>query len=334
MLNFENWNRILLKVGQWKLYFNSFSFVHRSTYQKFGFTDVFQKSILYPFLVILVLMFLLQFSGQGTVTFYTASIFEKAESSVDPNDCALVIGVTYFLSSILGLVLKKHVGRRILLLASELGMAISQLAMGIYFYVLDSKATNHQASWTLQGVFSTNHSVHFHWAHISLQMLPDASFPKKPQFLPKYEQKTKCTRSWKIPFKDSQCLEHFKTLLNSGTSTDDLKNSHSGLRMLPLPILIIFTLAFNVGMGSLTWVVATEILPVRSRRWTHTVANVTSNLCWFVVTKTYGDISTRFGTYVPFFIYGSVCLFGFVFIYVFLPETRGKTPEETAKAFR
>ena len=84
-------------------------------------------------------MFLLQFSGQGVVTFYTAEIFKEAESAVDPNDCALVIGVTYFLSSILGLVLKKHVGRRFLLLASELGMAVSQLAMGIYFYVLSSK---------------------------------------------------------------------------------------------------------------------------------------------------------------------------------------------------
>ena len=104
--------------------------------------------------------------------------------------------------------------------------------------------------------------------------------------------------------------------------------------MLPLPILIIFTLAFNVGMGSLTWVVATEILPFRSRRWTHTVANVTSNLCWFAVTKTYTDIHTTFGLSAPFFIYGSVCLFGFIFIYVCLPETRGKTPEETAKAFR
>lgn len=61
---------------------------------------------------------------------------------------------------------------------------------------------------------------------------------------------------------------------------------------------------------------------------------MTSNICWFVVTKTYRDISTQFGLFVPFFVYGSVCLFGFVFIYVFLPETRGKTPEETAKAFR
>lgn len=32
---------------------------------------------------------------------------------------------------------------------------------------------------------------------------------------------------------------------------------------LPLPILMLFTAAFNVGMGSLTWTVATEMLPVR-----------------------------------------------------------------------
>ena len=119
-------------------------------------------------------------------------------------------------------------------------------------------------------------------------------------------------------------------------SSNEMNSIHESIyyRMLPLPILIIFTLAYNVGMGCLTWVVATEILPFRSRRWTHTVANVTSNLCWFAVTKTYTDISKTFGISVPFFIYGSVCLFGFVFIYVFLPETRGKTPEETAKAFR
>jgi hypothetical protein len=28
---------------------------------------------------------------------------------------------------------------------------------------------------------------------------------------------------------------------------------------LPLPLLMLFTVAFNVGMGSLTWVVATEV---------------------------------------------------------------------------
>ncbi len=48
-----------------------------------------------------------------------------------------MVGVSYLLSSILGLFLKKHVGRRILLLVSELGMSLSLISMGMYFYFLN-----------------------------------------------------------------------------------------------------------------------------------------------------------------------------------------------------
>ena len=103
---------------------------------------------------------------------------------------------------------------------------------------------------------------------------------------------------------------------------------------LPLPLLMIFTIAFNLGLGSLTWVVATEILPVKSRGWTHTIANITSNFCWFLVTKTFNDLQDSFGLSAPFFLYGCVCVFGLIFIFIFLPETRGKTYEETAMEFQ
>ena len=53
------------------------------------------------------------------MTFFTELIFENARCSIDAADCALIIGVTYFLSSILGLVLKKHIGRRVLLLGNQ-----------------------------------------------------------------------------------------------------------------------------------------------------------------------------------------------------------------------
>ena len=68
-------------------------------------------------------------------------IFKEAHCSLGANDCALIIGVTYFLSSLLGLVLKRHVGRRFLLLISELGMGLAQISLGInnLFYVLGSK---------------------------------------------------------------------------------------------------------------------------------------------------------------------------------------------------
>ena len=41
------------------------------------------------------------------------------------------------------------------------------------------------------------------------------------------------------------------------------------------------------------------------------------------------------GHFVSFgnFFIGQVCLFGLLFIFIFLPETRGKTPEETAQSF-
>ena len=42
----------------------------------FRFLDIFKIPVLHPFLVILVLMFILQFCGQGVITFYTVQIFK------------------------------------------------------------------------------------------------------------------------------------------------------------------------------------------------------------------------------------------------------------------
>lgn len=246
--------------------------------EKFQFRDIFNKSVLHPFLVILVLMFLLQFSGQGAITFYTVQIFKDACSVVNPKNCALIIGLTYFVSAILSLILKNLIGRRILMLISSLGMAVSQIALGAYFYFLAQQISENSEFCKYVDVINTNLSEHNVTIHEPLQDLVNISW-------------------------------------------------------VPLPLLMVFTVAFNLGLGSLTWVVATEVLPVRSRGWTQTIANVTSNFCWFLVTKTFKDIQDELGLSAPFFFYGSVCIFGFFFIYIFLPETRGKSYEETAQSF-
>ena len=46
------------------------------------------------------------------------------------------MGLTYLGSALLGLVLKNLVGRRLLILASQLGMAVSHLGLGLYFHHL------------------------------------------------------------------------------------------------------------------------------------------------------------------------------------------------------
>ena len=164
------------------------------------------------------------------------------------------------------------------MLISTLGMAVSQIALGAYFYFLAQKIAKNSDFCTYVDEINVTLSDRNVTLHEPLQELVNISW-------------------------------------------------------VPLPLLMIFTMSFNLGLGSLTWVVATEILPVRSRGWTHTLANVTSNLCWFLVTKTFKDIQDELGLSAPFFFYGSVCIFGLVFIYIFLPETRGKTYEETAQSF-
>ena len=61
---------------------------------------------------------------------------QDASSSLEPTNCALLVGLTYLGSALLGLVLKNLVGRRLLILASQLGMAVSHLGLGLYFHHL------------------------------------------------------------------------------------------------------------------------------------------------------------------------------------------------------
>ena len=106
---------------------------------------------------------------------------------------------------------------------------------------------------------------------------------------------------------------------DNGTIPNDTILKHSWT---PLPLLLMFTAAFNIGVGSLPSLVFSDMLPLQSRTRTLTIANVTSNISWFLVTKTFRTLQIIFGAYSPFFLYGAASLIGFVFIFLFLPEPR------------
>ena len=98
------------------------------------------------------------------------------------------------------------------------------------------------------------------------------------------------------------------------------------LSWLPLPLLLGFTASYSLGLASLPWLLPTQLLPPTNRAATLTLANITSNLGWFVVLKTFQDLQDYAGLGAPFFLYGCVCTFGLIFILIFLPAGRAKTP--------
>jgi len=87
-----------------------------------------------PVAVSLSLMILQQFSGINVVIFNTVLIFKSAGVNLDPAVATILVGVVQFVATILSTVLVDRAGRRILLLVSGVGMAVSMSALGTAFY--------------------------------------------------------------------------------------------------------------------------------------------------------------------------------------------------------
>jgi SP family arabinose:H+ symporter-like MFS transporter len=92
--------------------------------------------------------------------------------------------------------------------------------------------------------------------------------------------------------------------------------------------IISYTAFFAFGMGPVPWVVISEIFPnkIRGR-----AASVATSALWtgtLLVTFTFLSLIRAVGVSGTFTIYAVLSAFSFVFIWIEVPETRGKTLEE------
>ncbi|XP_055906832.1 facilitated trehalose transporter Tret1-like [Eupeodes corollae] len=76
-----------------------------------------------------------QFSGTTAVTFNSQTIFESAKSTLDPAVATIILALTQLVSNFLTPFVIERTGRKLILLASALGMSLSLFALGAFFYV-------------------------------------------------------------------------------------------------------------------------------------------------------------------------------------------------------
>jgi len=100
-----------------------------------------------------------------------------------------------------------------------------------------------------------------------------------------------------------------------------------GLGIIATISLMLFVSFFAIGLGPVFWLLISEIYPLSVRgsaMGVVTVANWGANL---LVSLTFPVLTDGVGTSATFWLFGLCSLVGLVFVYRFVPETKGRTLE-------
>jgi SP family arabinose:H+ symporter-like MFS transporter len=98
---------------------------------------------------------------------------------------------------------------------------------------------------------------------------------------------------------------------------------------LPLLIMVVSAIAcYAMSLAPVTWVVLSEIFPNRMRGTAMSVATFSLWAACFILTYTFPLLNKLLKASGTFWLYGLICISGFLYILRRLPETKGKSLEE------
>ena len=94
-------------------------------------------------------------------------------------------------------------------------------------------------------------------------------------------------------------------------------------------IMVVAAIAcYAMSLAPVTWVVLSEIFPNRIRGIAMSIATFSLWSACFILTYTFPLLNKLLKASGTFWLYGIICISGFLFILKRLPETKGKSLEE------
>lgn len=102
----------------------------------------------------------------------------------------------------------------------------------------------------------------------------------------------------------------------------------SSLGWLPLTSLIVFMVAFSVGLGPVPWMLMGELFSAETKAVASSVAVTLNWFMVFVVTKMFPTMNDHLGIGVTFWIFAGIMAGATAFTQFLVPETKGKTYNE------
>nr|CAB3501728.1 unnamed protein product [Digitaria exilis] len=107
----------------------------------------------------------------------------------------------------------------------------------------------------------------------------------------------------------------------------------AALGAVSIAAMLSFVASFASGLGPVAWVYCSEIYPLRLRAQAAAIGTGLNRIMSGATTMSFLSLSNAITIAGSFYLYACIAAAGWVFMYLFLPETMGKSLEDTAKLF-
>ncbi|NWU65079.1 GTR6 protein, partial [Pterocles burchelli] len=108
----------------------------------------------------------------------------------------------------------------------------------------------------------------------------------------------------------------------------------SYITLIPLLAAMFFIMGYAMGWGPITWLLMSEILPLKARGVASGLCVVVSWLTAFTLTQFFLRVVVAFGLEVPFLFFAIICAGNILFTGCCVPETKGRSLEQIEAFFR
>ncbi|KAL3614947.1 Inositol transporter 4 [Castilleja foliolosa] len=268
-----------------------------------------------------------QFVGINTVMYYSPTIVQLAGFASNKTALALSL-ITSGLNAIGSIVSMSFVdrfGRRRLMIVSMFGIIVCLVALSIVFY----QAADHAPS---VGRFE---SLHF-GSNSTCREYLRSDEPSAWNCMSCLRASSDCgfCANGESKYHTGACLDAtdlVKGLCKGEHRTWYTKGCPTKFGIFAVMLLGLYIISYSPGMGTVPWIVNSEIYPLKYRGIGGGIAAVSNWVSNLIVSETFLTLTEALGSSGTFLLFAGFSTIGLVAIYFLVPETKGLQFEEVEK---